>query len=92
MTTNPVAGIAGMSKVCQVYRCAQEHGVDQCGLCDEFPCLLLVHFAAQSGDERITSAAVRAQIGDELWAAWARQQRLWVDAFCPLRTATKIES
>jgi hypothetical protein len=82
-------GDAGLSKICPVYRCAKDHGVEQCGLCSEFPCLLLVHFAAQNGDDRIISASVRAQVGDEVWAGWAQQQRLWVNAYCPLRTATK---
>ncbi|MDQ7820823.1 MAG: DUF3795 domain-containing protein [Armatimonadota bacterium] len=81
-------GEAGLEKICPVYSCAKEHRVEHCGLCPEFPCLLLVHFAAQSrGDDiRIFSAARRAELGDEVWAAWARQQRMWRDAYCPLRT------
>ncbi len=77
-----------LRKICPVYTCAREHTVAHCGLCPEFPCVLLVHMAAQSGDDRIASAAVRAEIGDELWAGWAQKQRLWVTAYCPLRTAT----
>lgn len=84
-------GQAGLSKVCPVYRCAKDQQLDQCGLCREFPCILLVHMAAQtgSGDVRIASAALRAEIGDDLWACWAREQKGWASAYCPLRTATR---
>jgi hypothetical protein len=87
-------GEAGLNKLCPVYRCARERGVEHCGLCPEFPCILLVHMAAQSGggDQRIASAALRAQIGDALWAEWARRQRIWVDAYCPLRTAYAVQA
>jgi len=81
-------GEADLGKICPVYTCAREHRVEHCGLCPEFPCILLVHMAAQAGggDHRIASAALRAEIGDELWAVWARDQRTWVRAYCPLRT------
>lgn len=75
-------------KICRVYACAQEHRVEHCGLCPEFPCILLVHMAAQTGadDMRIFSAARRAELGDDVWATWARDQKMWVNAYCPLRT------
>lgn len=82
-------GEAALDKTCPVYACAREHGVEHCGVCEEFPCILLVHMAAQSGsgDQRIASAALRGELGDDLWVAWAREQRTWVAAYCPLRTA-----
>jgi hypothetical protein len=81
-------GEANLGKLCPVYSCAREHRVEHCGLCPEFPCILLVHMASLHNDDRIPSAATRAEIGNELWASWAREQRLWTTAFCPLRTAT----
>jgi hypothetical protein len=75
-----------LGKVCPIYTCAQDHHVEHCGLCPEFPCILLVHMASQRNDDRIASAALRAGIGDDLWAAWARAQGLWTTAYCPLRT------
>lgn len=79
---------APLGKVCPVYSCAKRRGLAHCGLCDEFPCILLVHMAAQSGhdDIRIFSAARRAELGDEIWGAWARDQQSWRTAYCPLRT------
>lgn len=79
-------GEVDLGKICPVYVCARQTGVEHCGVCAEFPCILLVHMAAQAGDMRIQSAARRAELGDELWAAWARDQRTWVNAYCPLRT------
>lgn len=81
-------GEAGLGKICPIYSCAGEHRVAHCGLCSEFPCILLVHFAAEGGsdDLRIFSAARRAELGDEIWAQWARDQKTWVGAYCPLRT------
>ena len=79
-------GEANLGKLCPVYSCAREHHVEHCGLCPEFPCILLVHMASLHNDDRIASAAVRAEIGNELWASWAREQRLWTTAYCPLRT------
>lgn len=80
---------ADLGKICPVYRCAKDHQVVHCGICSEFPCILLVHMAAQTGagDMRIGSAARRAEVGDDLWAPWAREQRMWVKAYCPLKTA-----
>lgn len=79
---------AQTGKICRVYVCAKEHRVEHCGLCQEFPCILLVHMAAQSGadDIRIFSAARRAELGDDVWSEWARDQKMWVNAYCPLRT------
>jgi hypothetical protein len=76
-----------LGKLCPVYACAQERGVAHCGECDEFPCHLLVNLAAQSGgrDMRIESAARRSEMGDRRWAEWARDQKIWTTAFCPLR-------
>lgn len=80
---------ADFGKICRIYTCAREHNVAHCGLCPEFPCILLVHFAAQTGTEdlRIASAALRADVGDELWMEWAREQKPWINAFCPLLSA-----
>jgi len=76
-----------LGKLCPVFACAKERRVSHCGVCADFPCHLLVNLAAQSGgnDLRIESAARRAQVGDKAWADWARDQRIWVTAFCPLR-------
>lgn len=84
-------GDAGLVKICPVYTCAREHGVEHCGVCPEFPCILLVHMAAQTGhgDQRIASAALRGELGNDLWVAWAREQRTWVGAYCPLRTVNR---
>lgn len=78
---------AQLGKICPVYACVKRRGLAHCGLCDEFPCILLVHMAAQSGgdDIRIFSAARRAELGDEIWSTWARDQNMWVNAYCPLR-------
>lgn len=77
---------ADLGKTCPVYICAEDHHVEHCGLCPEFPCILLVHMASVRNDDRIASAALRADVGDDLWAAWAQDQRLWTTAYCPLRT------
>jgi len=79
---------AQLGKICPVYACAKRRGLVHCGQCDEFPCILLVHMAAQSGhdDIRTFSAGRRAELGDEIWSAWARDQKMWVGAYCPLRT------
>ncbi|HET6948448.1 MAG TPA: DUF3795 domain-containing protein [bacterium] len=84
-------GDAGLVKICPVYTCAREHGVEHCGVCPEFPCILLVHMAAQTGhgDQRIASAALRGELGNDLWVAWAREQRTWVGAYCPLRSVNR---
>ena len=76
-----------LGQVCVVYACAKRRGVEHCGVCPEFPCQLLVNLAAQSGpkDARIESAEMRARLGDEVWAQWARDRKLWRAAFCPLR-------
>lgn len=76
----------GVGNLCPVYACTRERGVAHCGVCSEFPCALLVNLAAQSGpgDERINSAALRAAVGDDQWAAWARERQIWHHAFCPL--------
>ncbi|MDR5683201.1 MAG: DUF3795 domain-containing protein [Armatimonadota bacterium] len=78
--------LAPLVNVCPVYACAKQRGVEHCGVCPEFPCHLLVNLSAQSGpgDPRIESAALRAALGDEAWAEWARAQQ-WAQAFCPLR-------
>lgn len=83
-------GASDLGKICPVFACAREARVEHCGLCPEFPCILLVHMAAHGGggDQRIASAALRAEVGDELWAGWARDRRTWVGAYCPLRTVT----
>ncbi len=72
--------------LCPVYVCARERGVAHCGICPDFPCPLLVHLAAQGGpdDTRIDSAALRAAVGDDRWAEWARRRQIWRSAFCPL--------
>ncbi len=76
-----------LGKLCPVYACAREREVAHCGVCTDFPCILLVNLAAQSGsgDIRIESAARRAEIGDRRWADWARDQKIWAHSFCPLR-------
>lgn len=78
-----------LGKICPVYACARAKGVEHCGVCSEFPCDLLVNLAAQRGsaDNRIDSAAKRADLGDDVWAEWAQGQRMWTQAFCPLRNA-----
>ncbi len=81
-------GEAQLGKICPVYACVKRRGLVHCGQCDEFPCILLVHMAAQSShdDIRIFSAARRAELGDEIWSAWARDPKMWVSVYCPLRT------
>ena len=81
-------GQVDLGKVCPVYTCARERQVAHCGTCPDFPCLLLVQLAAQTGggDRRIESAARRAEQGDDAWARWARAQRMWLTHFCPLQT------
>jgi hypothetical protein len=76
-----------LGNICAIYACAKERGVAHCGVCSEFPCDLLVHFAAEAGpgDERIKSAEMRANLGDEAWAEWARDRKTWRTGFCPLR-------
>lgn len=74
--------------LCPVYACARVRGVAHCGVCPEFPCQLLTNLASVTpGDRRIESAALRAELGEERWAEWARGQHLWL-AFCPLRDRT----
>lgn len=81
-------GQVDLGKVCPVYACARERQVAHCGICPDFPCLLLVQLAAQTGggDLRIESAARRAHLGEAAWANWAREQKMWLTHFCPLRT------
>lgn len=78
---------AALTNVCPVYACARRLDVAHCGVCSEFPCHLLGNLCVQTGtgDPRVESAALRAALGDEAWAAWARGQHLWARAFCPLR-------
>jgi len=85
--TCPAQETVDLGHVCALYACAKERGVAHCGVCPEFPCELLVQFAAQSGpnDRRIESAEVRARLGDEAWAEWVRDQKIWRTGFCPLR-------
>ncbi len=79
---------AELLNLCPVYSCARRRGVAHCGVCPDFPCQLLTNLASVSpGDRRIESAELRAQLGDERWAEWARGQHLWL-AFCPLRDRT----
>src|SRR5579884_1747617 len=67
-----------LGKICPIYACARERGVAHCGVCPDFPCPLLVNFAAEGGphDMRIESAAKRAELGDERWAEWAAPEDL----------------
>ncbi len=79
---------AHAANLCPVFLCARQRGVAHCGVCPEFPCPLLINLASLTpGDRRIESAELRARVGDERWAGWARGQRLWL-AFCPLRDRT----
>ncbi len=86
-------GEARLVNLCPVYACAKARGVAHCGICPEFPCTLLSNLAALGGpeDRRIESAALRARLGDEAWAAWARGQRLW-RSFCPLRDHAAVHT
>lgn len=79
-------GEVQLINLCPVYACARARGVTHCGVCPEFPCALLINLAALGGpeDRRIESAALRARLGDEAWAEWARAQKLWL-SYCPLR-------
>jgi len=80
-------GDVDLGKLCPVYACAKERGVAHCGMCSDFPCYLLVNLAAQTGgnDVRIESAVRRTEMGDKRWAEWARSEKIWTTAFCPLR-------
>jgi|DewCreStandDraft_2_1066082.scaffolds.fasta_scaffold00357_63 hypothetical protein len=73
--------------VCPIYQCAKARGVPHCGVCPEFPCELLISFAAHDRPPRlrIESAAKRAELGDEAWMEWARGKKLWRGTLCPLQ-------
>ena len=70
---------------CKLYKCAQEHKVEHCGLCDEFPCdLLPTHFDPDNpyGKEeaifRIGQLTIRAKIGTKKWLQQLRTGKLVV--------------
>ncbi len=70
---------------CRVYKCANEHNVEHCGLCSEFPCEYLpTHFDPDNlhGQEeaifRIGHLAIRAKIGTEKWLGKLREGKLVV--------------
>lgn len=55
---------------CETYKCAIEHGVDHCGLCNEFPCDgFMGRYDPSTGPEnavlRAGLLAYRARHGDE---------------------------
>ncbi|MBI4279036.1 MAG: DUF3795 domain-containing protein [Armatimonadetes bacterium] len=76
-----------LRNLCPVYRCAKERQVEHCGACPEFPCNLLVLFAAHDDPpgRRLESAAMRAVVGDGPWMEWAAERGLWRGALCPVR-------
>jgi hypothetical protein len=75
-----------LRNICPIYTCARQRGVEHCGACEEFPCQLLLLFAAHDArpGERVVSAAMRAALGEEGWAAWA-SERSFVGVLCPLQ-------
>lgn len=74
-----------LRNVCPVYTCARLRNVEHCGVCPEFPCHLLLLFTAHDAQpgERLVSAAMRAALGDEAWAAWVKS-RSFAGVLCPL--------
>lgn len=80
--------VVPLPNVCPVYVCARERGLQHCGVCGEFPCILLVAFAAVGRDDRIHSAELRALIGDVAWREQRRALPVPVRAFCPLHAAS----
>ena len=47
---------------CQVYNCIQDHGVEQCGRCKEFPCdtFIQAYDPSQGPESALTRAGVEA--------------------------------
>lgn len=59
---------------CQAHQCAQEHQVEHCGVCKEFPCETMINQydpnhpkGPQEAIFRIGQLAIRAKIGTEEW-------------------------
>jgi len=59
---------------CKIYKCATEKDVEHCGLCNDFPCELLIQQFDPSnprGEEeaifRIGQLTIRAKIGTKKW-------------------------
>ena len=47
---------------CEIYSCVNKHQIDHCGLCDEFPCDLLVNYFNHDNPEGSRNAAIRVAI------------------------------
>jgi len=47
---------------CRVYSCVEEHVVEYCGLCDEFPCDLIVDYYDPANPEGPRNAAIRVAV------------------------------
>jgi len=63
---------------CNVYSCIKDHGVDQCGKCQEFPCdtFINAYDPSQGPESALTRAGVvayRAKHGDKKTAELLRK-------------------
>ena len=63
---------------CQTYSCFEEHGVEHCGLCNEFPCDKFIEtydpsHGLESAVTRAGILAYRAKHGDEKAIALVRR-------------------
>ncbi|MCL6552471.1 MAG: DUF3795 domain-containing protein [Firmicutes bacterium] len=79
-----------LRNICPIYTCARMRGVEHCGVCQEFPCHLLLLFSAHdpTPGARVVSAAMRASLGERAWAAWARE-RSFTGVLCPLQPRSR---
>lgn len=79
-----------LRNLCPIYACARQRGVEHCGVCEEFPCHLLLLFAAHDDrpGERLVSAAMRAALGDAAWTRWA-DDRTFTGVLCPLQPRSR---
>ena len=68
---------------CEVYKCAEKHQVEHCGLCEEFPCSLAInHYdtdnpkGPQNAVFRIGQCAIRKKLGTEEWLKQRKEGKL----------------
>ncbi|MCK4634272.1 MAG: DUF3795 domain-containing protein [Candidatus Aenigmarchaeota archaeon] len=67
--------------VCPVWKCATEHKIEHCGLCEEFPCDKFLDWYDPKRDiitvlRRAGLLALRNKIGTEAWIEWLKNKKI----------------
>jgi len=72
---------------CEFIRCCQDHGVQSCGLCPEFPCPQIVKFSGDEWPHHIDVLDNLHRIKEIGIAAWLLEQKAqWSCPSCGKRT------